>query len=176
MKHGGNLIVNQGLSRLILARMSSQKVWWLVAGALGLAVIWTMMSRADYAGTYGSPTPTAKAATATPRAGATKTPTSQSTVSYTQALQTYGSNRIQFDQYCQGQPSSMSLKTGSKIMLDNRSGDARTIVVDGKKYNLAGYGFQVITLSSKTLPYTVKVDCGTSKNVAQVFLQATIGQ
>jgi len=166
--------VDQVLSGLILVRMSSQKVWWIVAGVLTLSVVWMLMSRTDYSGLFGSPTPSASAS-ATPGVGGTKTPT-PAQLTYMQAVERYANTRIQFDQYCQGKPSSMSLKTGTSIMLDNRSGDARTIAVDGVKYQLAGYGFRIITLTSKTLPHTVKIDCGSARNVAQVLLQASIGQ
>ncbi|HYU64759.1 MAG TPA: hypothetical protein VEK36_00615 [Candidatus Paceibacterota bacterium] len=152
--------------------MSSQtKYWILIIVVVGLAVLWGLQAKNYGYNTNLTPTPTP-----TRRTGqATKTPVGQ-TISYTDAVKLYVNSRIQFDAYCQGVPSSLSLKSGSKVMLDNRSGDARTIKVDGRSYYLAGYGFQIITLSSNTLPYTVKIDCGSAINVAQVLLQARIGQ
>ncbi|MDP2647879.1 MAG: hypothetical protein Q8P35_01395 [Candidatus Yanofskybacteria bacterium] len=155
--------------------MSSQtKYWVFIVAVVALAVVWGLQAR-DTGYYVLSPTPTATQRAS--QGGATATPIAQ-TISYDAAVQQYANSRIQFDQYCQGNPSNMSLKSGNKIMLDNRSGDARTIKVDGTAYSLAGYGYQIITLSkpSSALPYTIKIDCGTAVNVAQVLLQAQISQ
>lgn len=114
-----------------------------------------------------SPTPTS-----TPKASATPktTTTGAGTLSYAQALVQYAGKRIQFDQYCQANPSQMSVSNKTKIMLDNRSGDARNISVGGVNYSLAGYGFKIITASSTTLPKTLNINCGAGVNVGRIIV------
>lgn len=90
---------------------------------------------------------------------------------YTQLVKEYEGRRIQFDINCQAVPASSAYRSGTKIMFDNRSGDARTITVGGVQYNLSGYGYKILTLSSQTLPKTVLLSCGAAVNVGQVLLQ-----
>ncbi len=93
------------------------------------------------------------------------------TLTYAQALEKYGSTRIQFDTTCQAHPSSMVIKKGTAIMLDNRSPKARTVAVGSVKYYLFGYGFRIVVPMSKTYPSTQLVDCGTSQNVASILIE-----
>src|SRR6185436_17604087 len=80
-----------------------------------------------------------------------------SNLTYTQAVTKYAKTRIQFDAYCQGVPRSAVYKNNTTVMFDNRSGDARTISLDGVKYSFPGYGFKLITLASAKLPHTVNI-------------------
>lgn len=103
---------------------------------------------------------------------ATKKPsTVTQSQTYTQLVKEYEGRRIQFDINCQAVPSSSAYKNGTKIMFDNRSGDARTITVGGVQYNILGYGYKILTLSSQTLPETILLSCGAAVNVGQVLLQ-----
>lgn len=90
---------------------------------------------------------------------------------YNAALKQYGNRRIQFDMYCQAVPVNSTYKVGSYLMLDNRSGDARIITVNKIQYRLAGYGWKIITLESKTLPATWVLDCGSAVNVGTILIQ-----
>lgn len=90
---------------------------------------------------------------------------------YDEALKQYGSRRIQFDMYCQAQPASSTYKDGTYLMLDNRSGDARIVTVNKIQYRLAGYGWKIITLKSKTLPATWLLDCGSAISVGTILIQ-----
>lgn len=123
-----------------------------------------------------SPSPSAVAgATKTPApAGKTATPAPTQSMSYSQLVQAYGSNRIQFDATCQAVPKSMALKSGTSILLDNRSNQSRTITMNGKTYSLVPYGYQVVTVSSSTLPQTVGVNCNNQINAGTINLQANI--
>ncbi len=115
----------------------------------------------------GSVSPTPKAAvrpSATP-AGA---PMPQS---YADALTTYASRRMQFDQYCQAQPSRISIARGQSVMLDNRSGDTRTFAVGGIFFTLPGYGWKIFTPYVAAVPATVYVDCGSARNVGTMLVQ-----
>jgi hypothetical protein len=91
--------------------------------------------------------------------------------SYGDAVKQYADRRIQFDMYCQAKPVNGTYKNGSYLMLDNRSGDARIITVNGIQYKLAGYGWTIITLSAKVLPATWAVDCGAARNVSKILIQ-----
>lgn len=92
-------------------------------------------------------------------------------LSYTNALTKYAGTRFQFDAQCQAIPSQRVIKTGATIMLDNRSGDARTIGVGTTKYYVAGYGFKLVTLTAKTFPTTLLIDCGTAQNVGKIIIE-----
>ena len=111
-----------------------------------------------------SPTATSRPTGTTPKPAAT-------TLSYQDALNKYAGTRIQFDKLCQANPSQMTIKKGTAIMLDNRSGDARNISVGSVKYVLAGYGFRIVTPTSPTLPATLLIDCGSAQNVGKVIIQ-----
>jgi len=90
---------------------------------------------------------------------------------YTKLVKEYEGYRIQFDASCQAIPKNVTYKNGAKILLDNRSGDARYVTVGGISYYLAGYGYKVITLNSKELPKTLLINCGAAVNVGQILLQ-----
>ena len=94
-----------------------------------------------------------------------------SNLTYAQAVKQYEGRRIQFNEQCGAQPSTMTLKRGTAVMFDNRWSGGRWITIDGKRYYLKGFGFTIITLTSQTLPHTVHIDCQTLKNVAQILLQ-----
>ena len=94
-----------------------------------------------------------------------------SSLSYTSAVGKYKDARIQFDIACQAVPTQATWKSGTEIMLDNRSPRDRVIKVGASIYNLKARGFKVIRLSSSTLPATMLVDCDQSQNVATILVQ-----
>ncbi len=98
-------------------------------------------------------------------------PTSEQSVTYDQAIKDYGSKRIQFDPNCVVIPAYSNYLNNAKVMFDNRYEKGRWFYLDGKGYYLESYGFKIVTLYSKTLPHTVKIDCGTGKNNGQILLQ-----
>ena len=116
-------------------------------------------------------TPKATTTTPTTKSNQSNTGKTQAILSYSKAINLYANSRIQFDAECHANPASLHIKNGSNIMLDNRSGSITRLTVDGTKYSLAGFGFQIIGLSHKTLPYTAAVDCGSGRNTAQILLQ-----
>lgn len=152
--------------------MNNAKGWWI---ALGVAVVIVIIaiamrsnkgSESEY-GTSSSPTTSATSlVTISPVA------TPKLTLSYTNALKLYEGKRIQFDTMCQANPNRMVLKSGAKIMLDNRSATPRTIALGGTKYTLAAWGYLIVTPRvTKALPETILVDCGTSQNVATLIIE-----
>lgn len=115
-----------------------------------------------------APTPTSSGMA--PRATAVGAQVTPFNSAYTVLVQEYADRRIQFGAACQATPTNSSFRSGTKIMLDNRSGDARVISVGGTKYNFPGYGYLLITLSSKTLPKTLSLNCGAAVNVGTITL------
>ncbi len=98
----------------------------------------------------------------------------QPKLSYDAAMDQYRDRRFQFDN-CAVTPSYQTYKSGSPVMLDNRSPDGAEIRLDGVVHRLYGYEFTIVTLTSAKLPHTVKVDCTMNDtpayNVAQILLQ-----
>src|SRR3989344_6457176 len=147
---------------------------WLLLIVVVLVVAlgyWLMGKESGWVGdTSYSPNPTAslpvaKAGSSTKKSPAPVAPTR----SYTEMVKEYEGRRIQFDQRCQMVPTSVTYKNGTSIMLDNRSSDAKTVKVGSNSYSLAGYGYQVVTLSGSSLPQEVSVSCG-SVNVGKILL------
>ena len=97
--------------------------------------------------------------------------TTQQLKTYNQLVKDFNGRRIQFDARCQAIPSNVTYKNGTQVMFDNRSGDARWISVGGAEYYLSGYGYKILTLSSKTLPKTLYLNCGSAVNVGQILIQ-----
>ena len=150
-------------------------LWWIVAVIVVVLAIWAFM---DHSGNtpdlYGSPSPSASSgATASPTSsGSTSgTGTSKATSTYTALVAQYGSNRVQFDKLCQAIPSTPVFKTGTKVMFDNRSGDARTITIGGTRYYFPGYGYRIIKLGSTNLPATVDLGCGSAVHVGTITVE-----
>lgn len=96
---------------------------------------------------------------------------SSQTMPYSQLVAEYVGKRIQFDERCQSIPMSPTFKNGTKVMFDNRSGDARYIKIGDTTYLFSGYDYKVLTLSSSVLPKTITLSCGAAVNVGSILLQ-----
>ena len=96
---------------------------------------------------------------------------SSGVAAYQQALTKYAASRIQFDATCNAYPKSVTFKSGTTAMLDNRADVTRVITFDSKQYTIAPLGYAVVSLSSTRLPRTYYVDCDQQKNVLTVMLQ-----
>lgn len=153
--------------------MDNKRLWYVVAVVVVLVVLAVALrGKGGWSGlSTESPTvsPSASVAPGTTPKTSVKSPVIPA--SYSDAVLEYANRRIQFDMYCQATPVNSTYKNGTSIMLDNRSGDARIIVVGGVQYRLAGYGWRIITLSVKTLPATLAVDCGAARNVSKILVQ-----
>lgn len=101
----------------------------------------------------------------------TKKTSSASTLTYGEALALYEGKRVQLGMNCQANPSSLTFKNNTKIMVDNRSSMVRDVQVGDKRMSIPAWGFNEVTLSSKTLPITWYVDCDGSENVASLLIQ-----
>lgn len=97
--------------------------------------------------------------------------TATQTVKYTQLMKDYEGRRIQFDMTCQAIPPNTTYKNNTKIMFDNRSGDARVITIGGVQYNFPGYGYKILNISGAKLPARVSFNCGAAVNVGGILIQ-----
>jgi ABC-type anion transport system duplicated permease subunit len=88
-------------------------------------------------------------------------------LSYAEALAKYSSKyRIQFGKDCQAHPAALVVAKGSSIMLDNRGPASEVITIGDNSYQIAGYGFKIVTVtSSSNSPVSYGVDCKNQKNV-----------
>jgi hypothetical protein len=83
-----------------------------------------------------------------------------STLTYTQATAAYVGKTVQFNDSCQAVPSGMAIKQNTKILFDNRSKIAKTIIVDNMTFALPAYGWTIKTISAtQALPYAVSISC-----------------
>jgi len=157
----------------------NKTLWILIIVLLAIGgYYWTKSG--DSTDDLGSVTKTTTSPSASPAkssGGAKTTTTVTPTVSpktYTQLVAEYKDRRVQFNADCQATPSSFVLKNNTSILLDNRANIARTLTVDGKAYSLVAYGYQIVNLSSPSVPKTVNISCGSSVNVSSILLEANI--
>ncbi len=160
----------------------SKRVWvWIIIILVAVLIIWQLPNL--FGGNLGELSLTNPTTSPTPSSsyvpGKKTVPAAGQT--YDQTLAAYADRRVQFNEKCQGIPGQMVLKTGTKIMLDNRSKYAQTMNLDGTKVVLPAYSWQIVTITTKNnLPYNYGIDCksegGTTENGAVINLQALIGQ
>ena len=86
---------------------------------------------------------------------------------------------IQFSDSCHSDPAKIVVKSGAKLMLDNRSSVAKMITLDNESYDLPAYSYRfVIAKTTHTLPYNLGIDCkssgGNSENETTINIQALI--
>jgi hypothetical protein len=163
--------------------MSKKTIVWLIVAVLVVIGIWMIYKNSNQnynlngdSAFLNSPTPTPSKVVTKPKTGAK--PVGES-MTYSQAVAMYKDSRIQFNELCQATPGQMALKSGQKVMLDNRTSSEITLTMDGKQYVVAGYGWKVVTAStSRPLPYDLDITCKTAKNsipnASRIYLQADI--
>lgn len=155
--------------------MNNNKTIGITIAVIVVIVVVALLIGKAKNGEQASPSPSASvsvspSASASPTAKAGGT-VGGTTVAYADALTKYASRRIQFDARCQASPNQLTEKNGTAIMLDNRANVPRVIALDTMKYPMLAYGWRVITVSSRTLPHTFLIDCGTSQNVARITVE-----
>jgi hypothetical protein len=110
-------------------------------------------------------------ATAPENKNTAQPPKKSSSLNYTEMVNQYQGRRIQFTEDCQVIPNYVTFKNGTVVMFDNRANKKLPIALDGKVYYFEPYSFKILTLSSKTLPHTIVIDCGTGRNNGRILLQ-----
>lgn len=89
-------------------------------------------------------------------------------LTFDEAYQTYAASGFRFEfASCRGRPGSISMKKGTKFMLDNRDNAAHKFVVGSKTYNIGAYGFAIAT-ASDVGTYNITCDGG---GAAQLVVQ-----
>ncbi len=99
------------------------------------------------------------------------TPVKTITTSYQEMVRKFEGKRIQINDSCQATPSSQTFKNGTQVMFDNRGSKAIKLTIDGVSYPTSAYTYRLITLTSKTLPHSVIINCNGQNNIAQFNLQ-----
>jgi hypothetical protein len=101
---------------------------------------------------------------------AADTSTTLKRLTYTEALTTYGTlgtgYHYQFVN-CQGTPAKLTLKKGTKFLLDNRDDASHKFTVGSQNYSLGKYGFAVVT-ARELGTYNILCDGG---GAASIFVQ-----
>ena len=94
------------------------------------------------------------------------------TISYGEAVNKYGFNRIQFSPGClQASPNQIAISNPVTLMLDNRSDAWQTITIGSHSYGVAPYNYVIATINEKILPVNLYISCNQQKNVGQIILQ-----
>ncbi|HUO75796.1 MAG TPA: hypothetical protein VMU12_02700 [Candidatus Paceibacterota bacterium] len=149
-------------------------LWYVIIAVAAVIIIVAVAKGPNSYQPYASPSPSGSpsvSASPTPKPAAKASPSATAPGTYGDAVTAYANRRIQFDQYCQAVPSSLSIKKGLAIMFDNRSGDARTFAVGGVYFTLPGYGWKIYIPAVTKTPATLYIDCGSARNVGTLIVQ-----
>jgi cytoskeletal protein RodZ len=97
-------------------------------------------------------------------------------LSYDTAVKQYANMRIQFsvgsNNSCLVTPVKSVFKTGSVVMLDNRTPTAVAFSIGTTNYTIKAYGFRIVTLSTTyALPHAMTVNCNNGKNNGTITLE-----
>ena len=163
-------------------------LWVLLAVVVvGGLIWWTQRSDnssqpSSYLDSSTSPTPTVTSGKKATTAKSITTPTAPANnTNYGTLRAQYDStgHLLTFDDSCRVTPGQIVLKTGTKIMLDNRSAIAKTIRLDNDSFSLPAYNYRIVQISpAHSLPYDLGVDCkstvGNTENGAVLKVQALI--
>jgi hypothetical protein len=135
---------------------------WSVVGVVAIIIIaaWIWRSSGTDNQTANTSNTAQVASTGETASSTDSTPTStpkaatpaQKSLAYTQAINTY-QYRIQFSD-CRGtvgnstNVGTLSIKKGTKFLLDNRDPEAHTIAFKGQSYKIPAYGYVVATATT----------------------------
>ena len=110
------------------------------------------------------PSPTATGTTA-------GKPTPTPKLGYDAALRQFEGRRIQLDPACTAIPSQVTYKNGTQLMLDNRSGESKSVLFNLKRYTIPAYDYIVVAAVADSTPAVTYMDCGQKQNVAKITIQ-----
>lgn len=158
----------------------SKNVTWLIAGIVAVLVIVIIVlvvrSPKKEASEVVIETPSQDALVTPNKAPVYYTPAPTQVAlapkpSYDEAVRAYGDHRVQFGENCLATPARASFKSGSNIMLDNRSNETKVFVVGGVSYTVAARDFVGIQLPVVGESQDIMIDCGSMENVATLVVQ-----
>ena len=164
-------------------QLNRKQTYWVIGGLAILAILAIaiglkcqtskQIKTANLNASAQPETPAAAttAATTTPPAAAKKAPVKTPALPYEEAIKKSAGWRIQFDAACQPSITSMTLKTGSAIMLDNRSSAKQIITIGDKKYTVNSFNFLIVSVTASPLPQTLNIACNARYNVARINVQ-----
>jgi hypothetical protein len=157
--------------------MSKKYLWGAVILVVLLVAVGIMLKSDTSLAPQGSPSASPNAGTMPLSPTPSKAPAASGKpsavapgMSYDSALKMYEGKRIQFDEFCQASPNALVVKSGSSIMFDNRSGDARWISLDGVGFYISGHGFRIIPMTPKSVPHTTIMGCGSATSVGKITI------
>jgi hypothetical protein len=116
-------------------------------------------------------TPTSTAGTTTTNANKPVAKPAAAKVSYEDKVKQYVGRRFQINDSCQVSPAQATFTNNTAVMFDNRSPIDRVINLSGKNFTVKAKGWIEMKLTSKELPNTINVACGSAYNVAKILLQ-----
>lgn len=147
----------------------SRKYWLLLIAVIIAGGLIYYYGQNKYGNSIYNPVAAPSAsATAKPPTGYYRPAKSAAPSAYSEVVRQFGNNRIQFDALCHGLPDQLVLKKGTKMMLDNRSADTKTISWEGYSTVIGGYNYTIATLTTnKPIPQSIGMDCR-SKNGSTV--------
>ncbi len=151
-------------------KSSKAWVWIIVVIVIVVGAILLFKNKGTTTTDTTPPVVTEEPASTEDTSGGSPNIVSGSNMAYGDAVKAYGDNRIQLDKTCQAHPNNVTFKTGTSIMIDNRSPQTTKVRL-GDTFTIKPYGFKIVKLAGTTLPVTYYIDCGTSQNVATVLVQ-----
>lgn len=148
-----------------VGNLGKTKIWISVVVIIALGILILVLNKPKEEKVVETPNVEEKSTTETKKTTTTTTGSQPVSLSYSQALTKYANSRIQINDSCQLKPSSIVYKVGTSVMLDNRSSSTKSLLFNGTRLSIAGYGFKVVTLNTAK---TFQVDCGSYQNVATI--------
>lgn len=161
-----------------------RRPWVIAAAIVGAALILALALRSDGPGTNTRPEEAAPAPAgengAAPKPDIAPAPTGasggtaagvQTALTYTAAVKKYGERRLQLDEQCQAQPTNLTFKAGTAVMVDNRSDNTRAVTVGTRNYTIQPWGWAIVSMPSVRAQTRLMVDCDALENVATFLVQ-----
>ncbi len=90
---------------------------------------------------------------------------------YEAKVKQYEGHRFQINDSCQVFPANATFANNTAVMFDNRSAIDRVISLSGRDFTVKAKGWIEMKLTSKIIPNTINVSCGSAYNVAKILLQ-----
>jgi hypothetical protein len=164
------------------------KIWWIILAVVVVGGLWLWSKNGSLIPTYESgnpaysPASSLKASTKNKSSGSpgiTATPASNPAFSQLEMQYRNLGQLIEFNDLCHSTPAKIVVKSGAKLMLDNRSSIPKTIRLDSDYYDLPAYTYRfAIAKTTHSLPYNLGIDCkssaGSSENETTINIEALI--
>ncbi len=146
-----------------MQKMETKKLLYILGGVVLLGVIaysvYVNLNKASQSAPANSTSSSQSAVGGSTQSSGTSKPATKAYLDARKIYQTSG-YYFQFVQ-CHGLPGTLTLKAGSKFMLDNRDGVAHKLAIQGwETFNIGAYGFAIATAPSKVGIHYITCDGG----------------